>query len=103
MRKCDVCLFGSGSLHSMTQPAQSVNRFSGAGARIKKKTKNKQKTIRQHWSMIPASFEAEEGFLFSSLLLYHFKYMQNNKIRSGSRNKQGNKQNRINLSRGKSG
>lgn len=46
--------------------------------------------------MTPADFDAEEGFLFSSLFLYHLKYVQNNKIRSGSRNKQGNKQNPVN-------
>ena len=54
--------------------------------------------------MTPASSETEAGlFIYylyyyykSSLLLYHFKYMQNNKVSFGSRNKQGNKQNPIN-------
>ena len=46
--------------------------------------------------MIPASSESEAGLCFSSLLLYYFKYMQNNKISSGSRNKQGNKLNPAN-------
>ena len=51
-------------------PSQSVNRFSRAGARVKKK-----KTIR-HYSMTPASSEAEADLFLPSLLLYHFNYMQ---------------------------
>ena len=53
----------------MTKTAQSVNRISREGARIEKKT------IRQHYDMTPDSAEAEAGLFFSSLLLYHFKYM----------------------------
>ena len=55
----------------MAKPAQSVNKVSREGARIEKK-----RTIRQHCSMTPASVEAGAGLLFSSLLLYHSKYMQ---------------------------
>jgi hypothetical protein len=43
--------------------------------------------------MTLGSFEAEVGLFFSVCFLYYFKYMQNNKIRSGSKNEQGNKQN----------
>jgi hypothetical protein len=32
------------------------------------------------------SFEEEADLFFSTLLLYHFKYMQNSKLSSGSRN-----------------
>ena len=35
-----------------------------------------KKTIRQHYNMTPASAEAEAGLFFSSLLLYHSKYIQ---------------------------
>lgn len=48
----------------LTKPAQSVNRFSRAVVRIKKK-----KTIRQHCSVTSASSEAEAGLFFPSLLL----------------------------------
>ena len=56
------------------KPAPPLNGFSREGARIKKKR------IRQHHSMTPACFEADTGLFFSSLLLYHSKYMQ--RIRS---------------------
>jgi hypothetical protein len=48
--------------------------------------------------MTPANSEAGAGLFiyFPSLLLYHFKYMQNDNISSGSRNKQDNKQNPLN-------
>ena len=75
----------------MTKPAQSVNRFSRAGVRIKKK-----KTIRQHCSMTPASSEAEAGLLFFQSAFIPFLYTQNNKISSRSRKKQGSKQNPVN-------
>jgi len=51
------------------QPAQSVNGVSREGVRIEKK-----KTIRQHMTL--ASSEADLGFIFSSLLLYHLRYIQ---------------------------
>jgi hypothetical protein len=36
--------------------------------------------------MNPSSFKEEADLFFSILLLYHFKYMQNNKLSSVSRN-----------------
>ena len=36
----------------------------------------KKKGNRQHYNIIPGSAEAESGVFFSSLLLYHSKYMQ---------------------------
>jgi hypothetical protein len=56
----------------MAKPAQSGNRFSSAGVRIKKE----KKTIRQHCGMASASPEAETGLFFSNSLLYHSNYMQ---------------------------
>jgi hypothetical protein len=49
--------------------------------------------------MTPASCEAETGlfiYFFQSAFIKPLKYMQNNEISSGSRNKQGNKQNPLN-------
>ena len=37
---------------------------------------NKEKTIRQHYNMTPASAEAEVGLFFPSQLLYHSRYLQ---------------------------
>lgn len=53
---------------TLTKPAQSVNRVSGKGGRMK------EKNIRQHYSMTPASTEASS--FFPKLILYHSKYMQ---------------------------
>jgi hypothetical protein len=36
----------------------------------------KEKDIRQHYNMTPASAEAEVGLSISSLLLYHSRYIQ---------------------------
>ena len=55
----------------MTKLAQSGNRVSRLGMMIEKTM-----TIRQHYSMTPASAKAEVDSLFSSLLLYQSKYMQ---------------------------
>ena len=43
----------------MTKPAQSVNMFSREKVRIEK-----QKKIRQHYNLTPASSEAEAGLLY---------------------------------------
>jgi hypothetical protein len=58
----------------LTKPAQSVNRVSRERVGIEKK-----KTIRQHCSMTPASAEAEVDLFFSSLLLYHPRYIKKKK------------------------
>jgi hypothetical protein len=61
----------------MTNPAQSVERFSREGMRIKKK-----KTVTQNYNLTPASAEAEAGLAFfpvcffliySDFLSLHFK------------------------------
>jgi hypothetical protein len=77
----------------LTKPAQSVNRVSREGVGIEKKKTIRQHynmtpirqhynliPIRQHYSMTPTSAKAKAGLFFSSLLLYHSKYMQ--RIRS---------------------
>ena len=46
------------------------------------------------WPMVASA--TLQRHMWLPTLLYYFKYMQNNKISSGSRNKQGNKQNLIN-------
>jgi len=70
----------------VTKPAQSVDRLSREGIRIEKK----KKTIRQNYSMIPASAEAEAALIFFSLLLYESRYIQ--RIKSILRSKQGKNQ-----------
>ena len=51
---------------NLTKPAQSVNRFSSAGVRIKKKKD------RQHCSMTPVNSETEGKFNFPNLLFIPF-------------------------------
>jgi hypothetical protein len=46
-------------IEMVTKPAQSVNRVSMDGMRIKKKKK-----IRQYYNMTPASVEADAGSFF---------------------------------------
>jgi hypothetical protein len=55
----------------VTKAAQSTGSQGREGGGIEKK-----KAIRQHYNMIPASAESEEGLFFSSPLLYHSRYIQ---------------------------
>lgn len=59
MRKRDVCLFGSRSVHSRTKPAQS------SGSPGQERGLKRKKTIRQDCSLTLASSETEAGLYFS--------------------------------------
>ena len=71
MMKACVCSFVTQLFILLTNPIQSVNRLWREGVRIEKK-----KTLKQHYNMAPASTGAKAGLFFSSLLLYHSRYMQ---------------------------
>jgi hypothetical protein len=70
----------------VTKPVQTVNRFSRAGVRIKKKKRQLDNMVA--WPQ--AILRLKTGLFSPNLLLYHFNYMQ--AIRASSTKTTNNKE-----------